>query len=471
MSGGSLSEGIVLDMARHMHAVGEVQGHTITVQPGAYYRDMETKTLEKGLLMPSYPASRDICTVGGMVNNNAGGEKTLKYGKTEKYIEALKVVLADGNEYEIKALTLAELAEKVMQRDFEGGVYRQLASLLDTHEEVIAAAKPSVTKNSAGYNLWNIWNGSVFDLTQLFVGSQGTLGITTEITFRLIKPQPVSHMLVIFLKDLRPLSDVIARVLRYGPESFESYDKHTLSLALRFWPQMAAQMGNLSWLRLLWQMLPDMYLALIGGMPQLVLMAEFTGQNEREVAARTQAAQASLGNLGVKSRVTRTPQETRKYWAIRRESFNLLRNNLDGAHTAPFIDDLTVHPRDLPQFLPRLNDILSKYTLVYTIAGHIGDANFHIIPLMNLADAAQRAIIPKLSKEVYDLVFSFKGSMSGEHNDGLIRSHFLPDMYGEEIFELFRQTKQIFDPRNMFNPGKKVGADWAYAEQAISVKQ
>jgi glycolate oxidase len=100
---------------------------------------------------------------------------------------------------------------------------------------------------------------------------------------------------------------------------------------------------------------------------------------------------------------------------------------------------------------------MGEYRLTYTLAGHIGDANFHIIPLMDLADPAQRAIIPELSKKVFDLVFKYGGSMSGEHNDGLVRTPYLRDMYGLKVYQLFEETKEIFDPQGIFNPGKKVG--------------
>jgi len=128
---------------------------------------------------------------------------------------------------------------------------------------------------------------------------------------------------------------------------------------------------------------------------------------------------------------------------------------------------VVVRPDQLPQFLPRLNEIMGHYNLTYTVAGHAGDANFHIIPLMDFTDPAQRAIIPELSQKVYQLVFEFHGSISGEHNDGLIRSHFLPQMYGEKMYGLFKQVKTILDPKNIFNPGKKVGSSWAYAEKHI----
>jgi len=137
-----------------------------------------------------------------------------------------------------------------------------------------------------------------------------------------------------------------------------------------------------------------------------------------------------------------------------------LRQHVEGKHTAPFIDDVVVHVNQLSMFIPKLNELVSQYPgLSYTIAGHAGDANFHVIPLMDFHDEANRKAIPELSDKVYDLVISLKGSITGEHNDGLIRTPYLEKMYGPKITELFGKTKEIFDPQNIFNPGKKVHAN------------
>src|SRR5581483_6336605 len=145
-----------------------------------------------------------------------------------------------------------------------------------------------------------------------------------------------------------------------------------------------------------------------------------------------------------------------------------LRQKIHDKHTAPFIDDFVVSPEYLPEFLPKLNSILKKYpSLISTLAGHVGDGNFHIIPLMNIEDPKQRAIIPVLEKEVYDLVLSYHGSITGEHNDGLIRTPFLKQMYGDKVYKLFEEVKKIFDPNDIFNPRKKVGATVDFAMNHI----
>ena len=212
-------------------------------------------------------------------------------------------------------------------------------------------------------------------------------------------------------------------------------------------------------------------MALGGGMPKLFLEAEFTGDSEEEVYKKAYTAKKDLENLGLKMRVTKDDAEEKKYWTVRRESFNLLRKHVQGKRTAPFIDDIIVRPEKLSEFLPRLNSLMNEYdSLVYTIAGHIGNGNFHIIPLMDMKDPRAKKIISELSGKVYGLVVEFGGSITAEHNDGLIRSPFLEQMYGEKIYELFEDTKKIFDPDNIFNPGKKVGSDFSYALEHLALE-
>jgi FAD/FMN-containing dehydrogenase len=379
------------------------------------------------------------------------------------------VILADGHEYRLGPLTMSELRAKMSQSDFEGSLYQQLFRLLEQNYAAIQRARPRVSKNSTGYALWDVWDrqSTIFDLTKLFVGSQGTLGIITEITFSLVRPPHHSQMLVIFLSSPQPLAALIPRLLRYTPETLEAYDDHTLKLALRFLPQLATKLRPQGLLALLASFWPEFSMMLRGGLPSLVLLAEFSGDGVQEVNVRARAAQAAVADLPVRTRLTRSPEEVHKYHMIRRESFNLLRQHTNHKRTVPFIDDVVVRPERLPEFLPKLEDIMDDYDITYTIAGHAGDGNFHIIPLMDPTRPDFLKIVESLAERVYDLVRQFDGSLSGEHNDGLIRSHYVERMYGHEMYTLFEDVKHLFDPKGIFNPGKKVGSDWNWARQHI----
>lgn len=470
MSGGALGQSIVLGFQKYMNRLTVLGDDYAVVEPGMYYRDFEKQTLTKQLILPSYPASREICALGGMVNNNAGGEKSLIYGKTEDYVMELNMVLGDGNEYVFKKLSEPELEEKKSLSTFEGEIYRKTHKLIVDNYEMLKKAKPDVSKNSAGYYLWNVWNQEqkTFDLTQLFTGAQGTLGILTQAKMKLVKVKPHSEMVIIFLHNMDHLGKIINEVLPLGPESFEAYDDNTLKLALKYFPSFAKLLGTKNVISTAFAFFPEFLMLLRGGLPKFILQVEFTGEDHDEIHERVNKLKQELAPLHPLIRVATDEGEEKKYQLIRHESFNLLRNKIKDKKTAPFIDDFIVQPKYLEKFLPELEVIMKQYpSLVYTVAGHMGEGNFHIIPLMNLDDESQRKIIPELTQKVNDLVLKYHGSITAEHNDGIIRTPFLKQMYGEDVYRLFEETKRIFDPLNIFNPGKKVNGDIAWAMEHI----
>ncbi len=465
MSGGPLTSSIVVDFTKHFNHIVSVGEDSAVTEPGVYYRDFDKETKKKNSILPSYTASREINTVGGMVGNNSGGEKNLKYGKTNRYVRELEVVLRDGKAYTFKRLSKKELPNALALTGVVGEVYRGVAKLIAENRSVIAKNRPTVSKNSAGYAIWDVVgeDGS-FDMTQLFTGSQGTLGLTTKITFGLIRPEPHSAMVVIFLNDLVDLGRIATAVTAHSPESFESYDDHTFTLGAKYFPEFAAQMkGNLFTLGI--DFLPELWTLITGGVPKLVLLAEFTGGTPGDALGQAEACARDIrGQFNVPIKIAKNEREARKYWVVRRESFNLLRKKVRGKKTAPFIDDFVVPPAVLPEFFPRLHAILDAYPdLTYTIAGHVGDGNFHIIPLVDFSRPDLLNLIDKLSHEVYDLVLEYKGSISGEHNDGLVRTPYVEKMFGPEMYKLFVEVKNIFDPKGIFNQGKKVGTTFAQA--------
>ncbi len=473
MSGGPLSSSIVLDVTRHMGAFLGIDGSVAAAEPGLHFRDFDKETKKVGYELPSYTASRELCAIGGMVSNNSGGEKHLKYGKTDRYVQALDVVLDDGSLAHFTRVDGAALEEKLSLQNREGEIYRGMAELLRNNQDTIEKAKPKVRKNSSGYALWDIGSPQAgwMNLARLFVGAQGTLGIFTKAWLSLVKPKKYGAMTIIFLDSLDDLGDVTQSVLAHDPDSFESYDDHTFSLAIRYFPELALQMKT-GIFALGLSLIPEFFMVLTGGVPKLVLLAEFRAETQEEALTSAQVVAADIRekhpNLSL--RVAENDAGMKKYWSIRRESFSLLRKKVRGKRTAPFIDDFVVPPPSLPEFLPKLNAILGTVdNMIYTVAGHIGDGNLHIIPLIdpNRPDAVE--LVERLSKEVYALVLSYGGSISGEHNDGLVRTPYVEDMFGGEMYKLFEETKRIYDPLNIFNPGKKVGTTFENSKGHLDV--
>lgn len=469
MAGGAINDSIIVDFRRYFTNIELITRTSGQAQPGVLYRDFEPRTLKHGSLMPSYPASRDLASIGGMVANNSGGEKSLEYGKTKDFINELSLVFADGIERVVKPINKQQLDKVMAGDDFEAQVYRQLFELCEKNYDQIKAAKPNVSKNSMGYNLWEVWDREtgIFDLTKLIVGSEGTLGFVTDITFRLVPARPHSGLLVLFLHDMDDLGELIPAVLAHHPATFESFDDQTLWLSIRFMPSFLKLLGWKKFIKLLFSLIPDAW-QLVKGIPKLILMVEFNGQTEAEVRAKIKALHSDLKGKRARYEINGFEEDasegkSEKFWVMRRQSFNLLRSKVKDKHTAPFIDDLIVRPEHLVEFLPKLRKIIVKYHLFATIAGHMGDGNFHIIPLMKLEEKSERDTLLPAMKEVNDLVLSYKGSLSGEHNDGLVRGPWLEDQFGKEVLDLFKQLKHIMDPQDIFNPHKKADATWEFS--------
>lgn len=472
MSGGSLTESIVIDFTRHINSLLKVGDDFVVVEPGLFYRDLEKVLDERGMMLPSYPASKSLCALGGMISNNSGGEKTLAYGKTEKYVEEIKVILEDGEEHAFSFADKGKIADKIRGGGVEGEIYRRMNMLLEHSRERILSAKPRVSKNSAGYEVWNCIVDGGMDLSKIFVGAQGTLGIITEAKLKVIPKKKYSGLAVVFLKDVQDVSGLSKIALKFNPESVESFDDNTLKIALKFFTEIIRKMKARNFFRLALAFWPEALMVLTGGIPKMIVLVELTDDNKKFLDARLSELRGELKKERIKVRIISNPAEAEKYWTMRRESFNLLRSKFKDKQTAPFIDDFIVLPERLGEFLPQLYLLLDPYKekMTYTVAGHIGDGNFHIIPLVNLDDEDVRRSIPILMDLVYNLVLKFGGSITAEHNDGLIRSPFLERMYGREVYNIFEEVKQIFDSEGIFNPGKKVGSSLQYALNHIKSK-
>lgn len=469
MSGGAINESVIVDFKKYFTKIESIGQKSARLQPGVFFRDFDTEAKERGVLMPTYPASRDLCTVGGMVNNNSGGEKSIEYGQAANFVNELEFVFADGIARKVCPLNKAELDKKMKQKDFEGEVYRQVFDLVSKDYEEIKAAKPKVSKNATGYNLWDVWDreSGVFDLTKVIVGAQGTLGLVTGIGFRLTQARSNEGLLVIFVKDMSHLGELIKVVVNKKPSRFEAFDDNTLILSIRFMPYFLKFLGIKKFISLVFHLIPDALL-LLRGVPRLILMASIKGDNPEDIRQKIHSLRLELERdkkyFGI-SGFEEAPYDRQgeKFWIMRRYSFQILRSKVKDKHTAPFIDDLVVNPEHLAEFLPKIRNVIKKYKLFATIAGHMGDGNFHIIPLMNIANKAERDTILPAMREVNELVLSYGGSLSGEHNDGLIRGPWLEQMYGKKMLTRFKTLKRIFDPENIFNPKKKSDASWEYS--------
>jgi FAD/FMN-containing dehydrogenase len=469
MSGGAITDSWLLDMTRYFNRTGKVTHSSANVQPGVYYRDFEPLIVKHSAQLGAVPASRALCTLGGMVANNSGGERSLQFGNAENYVKGLKVVLADSNEYEIGPIDRKEFETKMSQSDFEGYVYREIYGLIESDYEHIKNARPKTNKNSMGYNLWAVWDREtgIFDLTKLFTGSQGTLGIITDITLSLVPKPKHTGLLIAKLHDMEHLDGVINDVLEQKPAIFDGFDNITYDLALSYPDVFKSRVKD-----------PETFKELAASfkgdrekygkdLPKIVLLIEFEGDSEAEIKKYIHETASALDKYDVELDGRNKQFEYDKYWLIRRASFDLLRQRAGDKFASPFMDDVAVRPEFLSKFLPGLYKIIEKYELPATVAGHFGDGNFHIIPVMEITDPKIQKIIEPAMDEITKLVLHYEGTLAGEHNDGMIRGPWLGDVFGARMLRHFNHVKAIFDPNHIFNPHKKTDATWEFSYKHI----
>ncbi|MCA9353028.1 FAD-binding oxidoreductase, partial [Patescibacteria group bacterium] len=462
MSGGSLNQSIIVDVTRYMHEfitieTGDFGTQThrsgfaypitgkATAEPGMYYIPFEEKTLAHNMLMPVFPASRKLCAIGGMVANNGAGEKSLKYGQNNDFVAELKVILSDGNEYVLKPLSYSELQTLMQENHLLAHIVSNVYTLIKQHWHLIQEKRPKTSKNASGYLVWDVISSDsiasfesgngVFDLTKLIVGAQGTTGIISEITYKLVPHEQKEEMIVMFVNELSQLPKIVEVLQKHDLDTIELYDDHTFKIGIKFFRDFVKDKGFFPAIRYAARFLPEFWMAITGGVPKFVVLAESADKDatkvHQEVVAEFNDIQTTMPKL--KAFIVKG-KASQKYWDFRHDSFKLLtehskksRTAGSGTRTAPFIDDIAVNPEHLPQYLPRLVEILNEYQneFLYTIAGHLGNGNFHIIPLVDMNKPENKAKIVEISDRVYELVLEYSGSITAEHNDGIVRTPYL----------------------------------------------
>lgn len=438
-SGGAIGEGLQLVFPAHMNRILRLDKDTVTVQPGINYRTLQQTLHTHGRFLPPYPSSIDFSTIGGAVANNASGEKSVKYGVTRDFVKSLKVVLSDGSLIETKRISKRELGRKMGQSDLEGQIYRKIDGLIEANEALIAKQQPKTSKNVSGYALAGVKrsDGSL-NLSELIIGSQGTLGVVTEITLKTSAWNPRTSLVVAYLPNLKMLSEIITKLKALKPSSLEMVDSYLLETVRRNRPQ-------------------DLVGLLPEETPKIVLLAEFDEFSQLAQTFKTRRAEKLLASHGAASRVATDPIEQEALWKIRHSAAAVAWMSEGSKQALPFIEDGIVPVAKLTQFLGQIYQMLARHDMDIAVWGHAGDGHLHLQPQLDLRKPADVDKLFELSKEFAGIVIGLGGSVSGEHNDGLLRGPHLVQLYGDKMYGLFEEVKHVFDPRNIMNPGKKLG--------------
>lgn len=441
LSGAAIGNGIVMVMPTHMNRKLGLYKQTVRVQSGMAYKELETLLHHHGRFLPPYPSSIDFASVGGAVGNNTAGEKSMRYGVTKDYVKSLEVVLSNGEIVEFRHLSKREFRAKLNLNSFEGDIYRRIKELIENNQELLDKSRPDVSKNAAGYNLWDTLDkrGGI-DLTKLIVGSQGTLGIVTEIEFIHQPYQPDTELIAVFCQNIEEVDKLILGLSKYSPSSLEVVDHNLLEVLSQSHP------------RYIKGLVPEDF-------PKLMLLVEFDNKSKRVQKYYAKRAIKLIEKYGMGYRQAKTIDEAEAYWRIRHGAAAVLAMQDGRKKALPVIEDLVVPMDKMVEFIAKINKLFKKYNLSIAIWGHGGDANFHMQPYFDLGSKADRDQMLKFIDEVYKMVIKLGGSTAGEHNDGLIRGKYLKELYGARLFNVMKQTKDIFDPQGILNPYIKTGAE------------
>jgi FAD/FMN-containing dehydrogenase len=450
-SGGALGDGIMLAFPAHMNNILEIDKDTVGVQPGELYATLQKVLITHGRYLPPYPSSIDFSTIGGAVANNAAGKATIKYGATREYTKELQVVLANGELITTHRLSKRDLNKKMGETTFEGEIYRQIDALVTDNVDLIGRSRPLVSKNSAGYDLWDIKrrDGS-FDLTPLLVGSQGTLGIVTQIKLRTEAYNPRTSLLVAYFDDIDKAGQAVVALEKLKPSALEVVDEHLLTFLDKHNPN-------------------ELYGLVAKPYPKIILLIEFDDSTGAARKRKTKRTQTILTGLASSFSLTEDAHEQAKLWKIRNSAAAVIWQDKGKAKALPIIEDGVVPVEQFPEFLRSAYALFKKYHLEIAVWGHAGNANLHMQPFLDLSAVSDRQKVFKIMDDFYKLVITMGGSTCGEHNDGRLRSPYLEQLFGKDIVDLFRRVKQVFDPYGILNPGVKL--DVTRADQARMLRE
>lgn len=443
-AGAAIGSGLLLIFPAHMNRILELDGKTgvVIVEPGTNYGKLQQTLQTHGRFLPPYPASLEYSTIGGAIANNASGEKSVKYGSTRSFVKQLRVVLANGEVVETKRLSKRELSRKLGLTTFEGEIYRSLDTLLEENSALIKGFKLNVSKNVAGYDIFDIKrkDGS-FDLTPLIVGSQGTLGIVTEATLETAGYNPETTLVAALFDDLQVADHVLQEIRKMpeGPSTIELVDDNLLNFTHEHNP---SRLGN--------DVIKPPF-------PKLMAFIELDNANIRTQKRLAKKVTKILDHYQVSSIVETEELQKEKLRKIRDVSTTMITHSEGNAKALPIIEDGVVPLERFGEYLSALYLMFERYKLRPAVWGHGGDANVHIQTILDLSQVGDRQKAFKLMDEYYDLIISFGGTTTGEHGDGRLRAPYLKKLYGEDIYDLFEKVKQIFDPYGTLNPGVKTG--------------
>ncbi|WP_030670110.1 FAD-binding and (Fe-S)-binding domain-containing protein [Streptomyces sp. NRRL B-1347] len=445
LAGQTTGPGIVLDLSRHMRRIValEPDGRTALVEPGVVQDQLNRAAAPHGLMFGPDTSTSNRATVGGMIGNNSAGSGSLRYGMTIDHVRALDVVLSDATTAHLAPLTAQEHAGRAGLDTLDGRIHRELPELVAAHAAAIADGFPQHWRRAGGYRLDRLAREDApFDLAKFVVGSEGTLAVTTRALVDLV-PKPVHTVFAVgHFTSVAGAIEATQDALACDPAAVELMDRTILDLS-----RQKIEYASLS--------------TVLEGDPDALLFVSFTGDDERELLGSLDRLTSLWKRHGHGYHTLRavTAADQAALMKVRKSSLGLLMAASEGTkRPLAFIEDTAVDPVHLPAYTARLKKVLDRHGLTAGFYGHCSVGCLHIRPFLDVTDPEQRRTMREVAEEIKDLVTEYGGVNSSEHGDGLARSEFNRELFGDALYEAMRQVKGLFDPDNRLNPGKIVDA-------------
>jgi FAD/FMN-containing dehydrogenase/Fe-S oxidoreductase len=446
-AGQCIGPGVILDCSKYLDKVLEINAAEcwVRVQPGCVLDDLNLEVRPLGLQFAPDISTSNRATIGGMIANNSSGTRSVIYGLTIEHVLELKVLLSDGNIVHLRPLTPSEVEAKCGQQDLEGTGYRLVQQLAAEHAVEIDRRFPKILRRVGGYNLDRFCPSALakspFNLAHLFVGSEGTLGLTLEAKLRLVELPRAKTVLVIQFTDLLDALAAAPAILQHGPSAVEVIDKYVLD-STRLNPE-ASRLRNF-----------------LAGDPGAILIVELSGERAEELSARIDALEAELRARKAGEHFHRAVDNAgqSRIWKLRKAALGLSMAEKGDAKAISFVEDTAVAPQHLRDYIAEFLQVIGRHGTTAGVYAHASVGCLHVRPIVNLKSEEGVRKFEAIADEVSNLVLKYGGALSGEHGDGLVRSSFQEKMFGPILYDAFRQIKRTFDPRNLLNPGKIVDA-------------
>ncbi|GAB2617625.1 FAD-binding and (Fe-S)-binding domain-containing protein [Emticicia sediminis] len=443
LAGQVVGKGLVVDISKNFINILEVNQAEkwVRVQPGVIRDDLNAYLKPYGLMFGPETSTSSRAMIGGMIGNNSCGLHSIIWGATRDNLLEVKALLSDGSEVVFGDLDQTTLQEKCKLETLEGKIYQSLDKLINNPENQTAIKegfpKANVKRRNTGYALDALLNVELLNLSKLIAGSEGTLCFVTEAKLKLfdIPPKEVG-MVAVHTHTLNEslLANLVA--LEHNCSASELVD----DFILEFTKTNIEQSKNRFF---------------IEGEPKAILMVEFFDETKEGLLQKAENLIKALKekNLGYAHPIL-LGDDSKKAWEVRKGGLGLLRNLEGDTQCVNLIEDCAVDPQDLPAYIEDLEVLLKKLNVQYSMYAHAGAGELHVEPMVNLKTTEGRQLFRTILAETAVLVKKYGGSLSGEHGDGRLRGEFIPYMMGEKNYALFREVKQIFDAKGIFNQGK-----------------